>query len=66
MMIIFNESNLELLLFLSLRMFTSRFSLSITQPSRAAALIPVRLAFDPFENNTLPIALDNDHSQCIS
>jgi hypothetical protein len=51
---------------LSLRMFTSRLSLSITPPSRAAALIPVRLAFDPFENNTLPIALDNGHSQCIS
>ena len=37
-------------------------SLSITQPSRAAALIPVRLVFDPFEDN----ALDNGYFQCIS
>jgi hypothetical protein len=43
---------------LSLSMFISRLSVSITEPSVTAALIPVRLAFDAFENNTLPITLD--------
>jgi hypothetical protein len=41
---------------LSLRMFKSSLSVSITEPSRATALIPVRLAYDSFEDNTLPIS----------
>jgi hypothetical protein len=41
---------------ISLRLFMSSVSLSITEPSRATALIPVRLAYDHFEDNTVPIS----------
>ena len=42
---------------LSMRMFISSLSFLITEPSRATALIPVRLAYDHFEDNTLPILM---------
>jgi hypothetical protein len=41
---------------ISLRLFISSLSLSTTEPSRATALIPVRLAYDHFEDNTLSIS----------
>ena len=47
-----------IVIILSSSMFISRLSVSITEPSGTAALIPVRLAFDAFENNTFPITLD--------
>jgi hypothetical protein len=41
---------------MSLRMFISSLSLLITEPSRAITLISVRLAFDHFQGNTIPIS----------
>jgi hypothetical protein len=40
---------------ISFRMFLSSLSLSITEPYGATALIAVRLAYDHFEDNILPI-----------
>ena len=43
---------------ISLRMFLSSLSLSITEPYRATALIPVRLAYDDFVEIILFLSLD--------
>jgi hypothetical protein len=63
MMVVVVVINVQLIGFwtfviISLRMFLSSLSLSITEPYRATALIPVRLAYDHFVDNTL-LSLDD-------